>query len=73
MVEIEEFFGQRRTVYRQLDGSTILADLCECWEDPLLCPIDDHAIAARQRFVAVQGTEQAGGVFGGLVGQDKND
>jgi hypothetical protein len=40
--------GERRTVYEQLDGNVILADECTCYRDPLFCPIDKHAMEARQ-------------------------
>lgn len=47
-LSIQPYAGERRTVYEQLDGSVILASECTCRKDPFLCPIDKHAIAARQ-------------------------
>lgn len=44
---IREISGERRTVYLQLDGSIALADECSCAKDPFLCPINKHALAAR--------------------------
>jgi len=46
---IREIGGERRTVYIQLDGSIVLADECTCVKDPFLCPINKHAIAARNK------------------------
>lgn len=50
-IEIQEVFGKKRSVYRNVDGQVVLADLCTCWKDPLTCPIDDHAIRARQNDI----------------------
>lgn len=38
----------RHSAYRQLDGSFISSAECECDRDPFTCPIDRHAIDARQ-------------------------
>jgi hypothetical protein len=46
MVEVE---GQIRSAFRQIDGSLMLADFCECKKDPFSCPIDKHALAARMK------------------------
>lgn len=48
---IREISGERRTVYIQLDGSIALADECSCAKDPFLCPINKHALAARNQFL----------------------
>jgi hypothetical protein len=57
-LEISEIYfaevgGVRRSVYRQLDGTMILADECTCdrGEPDWQCPIDWHAIQARQADV----------------------
>jgi hypothetical protein len=48
-VEFQVVGGERRSVYRQTDGSIELADACTCWKDPFCCPIDEHKIKARQK------------------------
>ncbi len=48
-LEIREISGERRTVYLQLDGSIALADECSCAKDSFLCPINKHALAARNK------------------------
>jgi len=46
-LQFAEINGKRRSVYRQLDGTIILADECKCGvRFELDCPIDDHAIKA---------------------------
>jgi len=52
VIELFRHEGRIRTFHTQLDGGTILADLCRCFVDPLLCPIDDHAINARMRALS---------------------
>ena len=54
MIEFLEISGQRRSVYRQLDGTIELADACSCERDPLACPIDDHQILARRSAVEAE-------------------
>lgn len=48
-VEFEKVNGVVRSVYKQFDGSTKLADECICWggKKELNCPIDEHAAEAR--------------------------
>jgi hypothetical protein len=46
---IREIAGERRTVYIQLDGSVALADECSCAKDPFTCPINKHALSARNK------------------------
>jgi hypothetical protein len=48
-LSIQTIGGERRTVYEQLDGNVILAYECTCRKDPFSCPIDKHAIAARNQ------------------------
>jgi hypothetical protein len=46
-VEFEIVGGERRSVYRQLDGTIELADACKCGARfELDCPIDEHKIKA---------------------------
>lgn len=48
-VELETIGDHRRSVIFQLDGSPIPADECTCLSRrDLFCPIDAHAIEARQ-------------------------
>jgi hypothetical protein len=35
--------------YNQLDGSVVDGEICTCYDDPMFCPIDDHAIDARMQ------------------------
>jgi hypothetical protein len=48
-VEFQKVNGVTRSIYKQFDGSTKLADECICWDGvkKLNCPIDEHAAAAR--------------------------
>lgn len=48
-IEFQKVNGVTRSVYKQFDGSTRLADDCICWDGKkkLNCPIDEHAAAAR--------------------------
>jgi hypothetical protein len=39
--------GHLQDRYTQTDGAVVDGELCTCYEDPMFCPIDDHAIVAR--------------------------
>jgi hypothetical protein len=49
-LHIRGLAGQRRMVFRQLDGSDILADYCTCLGTVpnLECPVDIHQVLALQ-------------------------
>lgn len=47
--------GHTRLMFEQLDGEQILADECKCSKDPSLeCPVDRHAIKARQQILELE-------------------